>query len=163
MKSKKNNKKKIEPKNIKKWIIITTVIILVSVMLVMLIFRNKIFNNNVIGQYFKLTELAEYKENVKERKIERIGIISANTNYEATEKKDIKKILEFIHSMEGSVIKDEVASAVSNTYGIVLYYKDNTNTIITIGPNEFAVADSAYYKNKSTYYGLLQELLKELM
>ncbi len=160
----KNTKKKVKEYNIvKKWVIITIAIILLSSALVLLIFKDKLFNTHIIGEYFKLTEIAEYKENVKERKIERIGIISSNTNYEATEKKDIKKILEFIHSMEGSVIKDEVASAVSNTYGIVLYYKDNTNTIITIGPNEFAVADSAYYKNKSTYYGLLQELLKELM
>lgn len=163
MKSKDRKKKVREYNIVKKWIIITIAIILLSSALVLLIFKDKIFNTHIIGESFKLTELVEYKENVRESKIKRIGIISSNTNYEATDKKDIKKILEFIDTIEGTVIKDEVASAVSNTYGIVLYYKDNTNTIITIGPNEFAVADSAYYKNKSTYYGKLQELLKELM
>ncbi len=164
MKAKKNKK---EVKNIKKWIIITLAIILVSSALVLLIFKDDIFKSKIWGSTFKLVELPEYTNNVKESKIERIAIISQNTNFETEEKKDINKILDFIDTIEG-VLDDErteyigISSVVSNNYGIVLYYKDNTNTIITISPKEFAVADSRYYKNKYAYYTTLKKLVEEL-
>ncbi|MBR6689345.1 MAG: hypothetical protein IKL68_04950 [Clostridia bacterium] len=156
----KKDKKKIS--KVKKWSIIMAAIILLSMALVLLIFKDKIFKTNIIGEYFKLTELTEYKENVKESKIKRIAIISQSTNFETEDKEDIEKILDFIATIEGSVDKSEISSVVSNTYGIVLYYKNDTNTVITISPNKFAVADSDYYNNKHAYYTTLQKLLKEL-
>ena len=165
MKVKKNKK---ETKNIKKWIIIILAIILLSSALVLLIFKDDIFKTKILGTTVKLVDLPEYTKNVKKSKIERIAILSQSTNFETEEKKDINKILDFIENIEG-VIDDErteyigISSVVSNNYGIVLYYKDNTNTIITISPKEFAVADSRYYKNKHAYYTTLKKLLEELV
>lgn len=159
---KKQVKYRIKTEILKKWGIIFLVILALSSALVLLIFKDSIFDNNVLGEVFNITELPEYKENVKKSKVERIAILSQTTNYITEEKEDIKRIMEFVENIEGSVDKSEVSSMVSNTYGIVLYYKDDTNTVITISPNKFAVADSNYYKNEHAYYTSLQKLLEEL-
>ena len=156
----KKEKKKVKI-NVKKLVFMVLAII-ICVLGLVIIFRNTIFKEKVLGETFKLVDLKEYRDNVKESKIERIAILSQTTNFETEEKEDIKKILEFIDTIEGSVDKSEVTSLVSNSYGIVLYYKDNTNTVITISPNKFAVADSEYYNNRYAYYTTLKKLLEEL-
>ena len=160
--TKKTTKYRIKTEVLKKWAIIFLVIVVLSGALVTLIFKDRIFKSNVIGEKFNMTQIAEYKDNVKKSKIERVAILSWSTNFETEDKEDIKKIIEFIESMEGYVEKSEIATLTSNTYGIVLYYKNDTNTVITISPAKFAVDDSIYYKNAEAYYTKLETLLAEL-
>ncbi len=156
----KKDKKKVKV-NVKKLVFMLLAVIICILGLV-IIFRNTIFKEKVLGETFKLVELKEYREHVKEHKIERIAILSQTTNIDVDSKKDKEKILDFLETVEGTTIKSEVASLTSSGYCIVLYYKDNTSTIINITPTHFSMDGETNYKNVTANYDGVVKLIKEL-
>ena len=156
----KRDKKKVKV-NVKKlvFLVLTLVIIILGLIV---IFRNTIFKEKILGETFKLVDLKEYRENVKERKIERIAILSDTTNIDVDSKKDKERILDFIKTIEGTTIKSDVATLTSSGYCVVLYYKDNTSTIINITPTHFSMDGETNYKNVTANYDGVVKLIKEL-
>lgn len=156
----KKDKKRIKI-NVKKLVFMSLAII-ICILGIVIIFRNTIFKEKVLGETFKLVDLKEYRENVKEHKIERIAILSDSTNIDVDNKEGKEKILNFIKTIEGTTIKSDVASLTSAGYCIVLYYKDNTSTIINITPTHFSMDGETNYKNVTANYDGVVKLIKEL-
>ena len=149
----------------KKLVYITITIILLCILVLLFAFRGIIFKKEETGTAattVKLKNLPSYKDNVKLSEIERISIISQSTNITIDSKEDIKKAIKFIEEIKGTEITEGYSQILSNTYGVIIYSKDNTKTVLTISPLHFRIDEEKYYKSEYNYYTMLQELINEL-